>query len=266
MAERARQFGDAERGVSEVLGYALIFGLILVSITAVSVGGIDSLRTVRDAEQLGNAERAFEVLADNTADIYAQDAPSRATEFSIGEATLFTGTNTTVTITDPVDGTPTREFVITPLVFRSGNDNEIVYEGGAIFRTRRDAGRIVREPPQTWSGEEPIVVIVGTYADRTESVAGTDVLARMKARSRYVAIDRNDDFADARIEVESERAGLWQRFLADQAVVESCSLDSTTSPPTVTCDVDTDSDATGTPPEARDLLVVVHEIEMTLEQ
>lgn len=247
-----------ERGVSEVLGYTLIFGLILISITAVAVGGVDSLRSVRDVEQMNNAERAFEVLADNTADIYRWDAPSRATEFSVGGATLFTGTNTTIRIWDEDDGTPSRTFTITPLVFRSEQGNQIVYEAGAIFRTRRDSGRIVKTPPHKWTGggsNVPIIVIVGTYATATQSVAGTDVIARMKTRERFVAF-QGETFANASITIESERADLWKRYLDEQAGIDGqCSQG---SPTTTTCNIDI--------PSGERPIVAVHLIEMELEQ
>lgn len=248
MAEFDPTRGD-ERGISEVLGYSLIFGLILISITAVSVGGIDSLRSVRDAEQLNNAERAFEVLADNTADIYKQDAPSRATEFSVGGATLFSGTNTTIEFS--AGGSTLRSFTVTPLVFRSGQGNQVVYEAGAIFRTRRDAGSVAKEPPMDWSGAPALLTIVGTFARNTQSVAGTDVIARMKTRHREVAFDGTTPIDTIRI--ESERADLWLRYL-ESATPSPVSCSQTAN--VVTCDV-----SSGPP-----LVVTVHEIQMQLEQ
>lgn len=246
--------GPEERGVSEVLGYSLIFGLILISITAVSVGGVDSLQSVRDAEQMNNAERAFEVLADNTADIYKRDAPSRATEFSVGAASMYTGTNTTIRIFD-TDGSPDKEFIVTPLVFESGDENKIVYEAGAIFRTRRDAGRIVRKPPHDWSVGPPLVTIVATFSRHTESVAGTDILARMKTRERTVPFDARPppsagSRSDYMISITSERADLWLRYLKNQPAPSACSK----SGNVVTCNI----------PEF--LVVSVHRIEMNLEQ
>ncbi len=243
---------EEERGVSEVLGYSLIFGIILVSITALSVVGIDSLRSVRDAEQHNNAHRAFEVLADNTADIYQQGAPSRATEFSVVGATLFTGNNSTITFLDP-SGDPLESITITPLVFRGGNDNRIVYEGGAILGTSRNSGRIHREPPMRWSNSgssRPILTIVATQSSVGRSVAGSDVIVRMTVRGRSVALDGSQTVGTMRI--QSERAELWQRYLQRKGSVSNCNLDTGTTPPTVTCEV---LDAP---------IVTVHRIELEL--
>ena len=242
-----------DRAVSEVLGYALIFAIILVSITVVSVSGVGSLQTARDAEQLNNAERAFGVLADNTEDIYKRDAPSRATELSIGPAQLFTGTNTTIEIRD--GGTTLREFTVTPLVFRTGEDNEIVYEAGAVFRTRRDAGRIVRPPPHHWGENRRILTIVATLARNTQSVAGTDVVARMKARRKAIELDGSTSISDPRVYVASQRADLWKRYLDERAGIDGdC---------TEVSDTEIECDIVGGGPN---LLVTVHEIEMRLEQ
>ena len=254
---------DVDRGVSEVLGYSLIFSLILISIGFVSLGGVDSLESVRDAEQLNNAERAFGVLADNTADIYERDAPSRATELSIGQAELFTGTNSTITISGSQNANPWEANIeVTPIVFRTGNDNKIIYEAGAVFRTRRDAGRIVRPPPLKFGSQQRILTIVATQAGNTQGVSGTDILARMKARNKTVLIPPAKELAPAggltnpTITIDSQRADLWLRYLSAQPGTTGCSKSGTT----VSCGII----MTSTPPT--DILLTVHKIEINLEQ
>ena len=249
-----------DRGISEVLGYSLIFGIVLVSITIVSVGGVDSLQAVRDAEQVNNAERGFGVLADNTADIYERNAPSRATELSIGEAQLYTGTNTTISITDAGAGTWNAEIDVTPLVFETDQGHKLIYEAGAVFRTREDSGTIVRPPPHLWGTDRRVLTLVATQAKITQALSGTEVLARMKARNKTVLLGPRDSALDTpRITIDSERADLWMRYLSERPGIESstCTKPSATE---VQCDV-VDSG-----PYANNLLITVHKIEVQIEQ
>jgi len=214
---------ERDRAVSEVLGYALIFSIILVSIGIVSVGGLSALQETRDAEQLDNAERAMSVLADNTEDIYARDAPSRATELSVGSASLSLGENVTVNATVHAGGTrTTHSYTLRPVVFRSGT-TRIVYEGGAIFRDQPDGGSILRDPPFVFTGAPRQQLVVVQTAGPSQSVAGSAVLARMKATQRDVAFEDNTS-SPAFLNITSPRAELWERYLADQNGITGCAV------------------------------------------
>ena len=86
------------RAVSEVLGFILVFALVTTTMSFVYVSDLASLEERRDAERIDNAERAFDVLADNVEDIYRRDAPSRATEIRLAEARLRLADSTEITI------------------------------------------------------------------------------------------------------------------------------------------------------------------------
>ncbi|MEA5386913.1 hypothetical protein VB779_07480 [Haloarculaceae archaeon H-GB11] len=88
----------SERAVSEVVGFALVFSMIVAMVAIVTLGGMGQLQSARDFEQANNAERAFEVLADNLADVHQRGAPSRATEIDLEHAQLFVGDPVTINV------------------------------------------------------------------------------------------------------------------------------------------------------------------------
>lgn len=244
MSDRRR-----DRAVSEVLGYSLIFGMILVAIAIVSVAGFASLEDARNIEQQNNAERAFDVLSNNVEDVYKRGAPSRATELSLGGAQLHLTEPMTMRV--DVDGTTVVERDIRPLVFRGDDDVEFVYEAGAVFRNHRQGGVTVRDPPLRLESERMIFTVVATNSSNTQSISGPAVLVRTLSENREVVVD-SDSVTDVTIELEgSPRQELWQHHLEDEHGM-SC----TPSGDTLTCTDNHDPDR---------VLIVVHDLEVELE-
>jgi len=60
-----RSLRDDGHGLSDVLGYVLVFSLVVTSVLVVTVGGLSAVENARDAERAQNAERAFDVVATN---------------------------------------------------------------------------------------------------------------------------------------------------------------------------------------------------------
>jgi hypothetical protein len=131
------------RGVSEALGFVLVFALIIGTISVVYATGIAGLHDAQQAEKLNNVERAFDVLADNVNDIHRSGAPSRATEVKLAGGSIGTGDPVTFKIraensSDPLDN---RTYVrsIEPIVYREPNGPAILHVQGAVIRPQSGA-------------------------------------------------------------------------------------------------------------------------------
>lgn len=206
-----------DRGASDVIGFALVFGLVVTSVAIVSVSGVGSLENARDAEQLENAERAFDVLADNVADLHQRNAPSRATEISLGEAQLQTGDkiqmNVSIHRTGETDPTPITNRTIRPIVYSGNQERQLVYEGGAVFRENRDGGVLVREPPFVVNDDRVLVPILALRSQTVQSHGGSTVLVRTDHRRASIQHASTDSGIEKVIvEIESPRAYLWEEY------------------------------------------------------
>ena len=203
------------RGVSEVLGYVLVFSLVISTVAIVSVSGLATLDDVKRGEQLDNGERAFDILADNVADVYRRGSPSRGTEVSVEEATLYTGEPTTVNVT--VDGTYVLNRTSTPIVYRNERDQRLVYNMGAVFRTNSDAGLLVREPHHVIrNGRLLLNMVVLSDSNRT-SVGGSTALVRTLNEGSAVRYnDTSGATGNVSIRIESTRAPLWAAYFDRQ--------------------------------------------------
>jgi len=248
-----------DRAASEVLGFALVFGMVVTSVAIVSVSGLGTLQDVRDAEQMNNAERAFDVLSDNMADLHQRGAPSRATEISLGNAQLYTAENVTINVTAVGDtGVDNRsvERSVRPVVYDGNQDRKLIYEGGAVFRTSRDGGLVIGEPPMVFRDDRVLTPVVQTRTDSIRSVGGSTVLVRANRQSSEVNISAADSrYTDVSVNVTSPRWELWQEYFEGTRLSE---CDPSPAEQRVTCSLES-----GVEPDR--LYVTVHEIDVAIE-
>lgn len=209
----------ANRAVSETVGFVLVFALITTTVGVVYVSGIGGLTDARNAEQLTNAERAFDVLADNMADIHRRNVPSRATEIKLGGAEMGYGETTTMEITvEDSDASPDT-VKLAPLVYTSDSESKIVYEGGAVIRSNSNGGAVMKREPNMMfrgDGEVAILPVVQTRAVDSGGIGGsTTVLVRGTRALSEVLTARTDDEYTATVTVDTtaSRAPAWKRYL-----------------------------------------------------
>jgi hypothetical protein len=238
-----------ERAISEVLGYVVVFSLVITSILLVT-GAFGVIQDVRDSEQEKNAQRAFDVAAQNMAAIYERSAPSRATEIDLGDADLFYANNISITVTG--DGTQLASYRVRPVKMRVTDDTSFVYAGGAVIREQRETGVMVREPPMLLSEKRVHVPVVQTTAPATESVGSTTVLLRGEhTGTTVIESDTRGRYSSLTVEIASPRFETWESYFEENPAL-SCSTDPTVE--TVSCSVQN--------PET--VYVVHHGIELSL--
>lgn len=214
-----------DRGLSDVIGFVLVFSLVISTVAVVYVAGFSGLENARDAERIGNAERAFDVLADNMADMYRNDAPSRKTALNLAGSELYLDDPTTFTVTveDIQDGGNTIVYQANsrPLVYdAAGANTEIVYEAGAVIRTDDRNGIMLSEPPVLVTDEQVVItyVVLSTTTDASsESVAGdSTVLVRAERQGRNVLVSDDDSSSKEvtfTVETSDTRADIWEEYL-----------------------------------------------------
>ncbi|SDF87229.1 DUF7289 family protein [Halorientalis regularis] len=229
-----------DRAVSDVLGFVIVFSLVAATVGIVSVSGIGILQDARNAEQLNNAERAFDVLADNMADIHQEGAPSRSTEIKLDNARLEVRDPIEINVTgvNPTGTNPSVSYSSTPIMYEGRSDTAIVYEGGAVFRDAPQGGVVSEQPPFRFSDGEVIIPIIQTQQmGNTTSISGGTVRVRAERAVREPLpefVQREADYDALIVNITSPRYRLWRRYLEDDADA-TCKI---TRPETVQCRID----------------------------
>lgn len=240
---RERSLRTETRAVSDVLGYVLVFSLIVVSVGSVTVFGFQGLQDARDFEQVNNAERAFDIFADNMDDVARHGAPSRATEIKLADAELRFGDPVTVNVSAVNTATPsdgfTREYETRPIVYDANTGTEIAYESGAVVRSQSGGSVMVRDPDLVLSQELVVVPLAVTRVDAdgtgTSLSGSTTALIRADhAVSRVVASRTSGTYDTVYLNVTSAHPKAWQRHL-DAYDAVSCTVGAPPNEQTVYC-------------------------------
>ena len=204
------------RGVSEVVGFILVFSLVLGTITLVYASGISGLDNTRDAERITNAERAFDVLANNFQQMGRGEAPNRATEMKLAEAQLSTSTGREVNISaDGVDPAVAQPVTIR---YNPGTDTSIVYENGAVIRVD-DGNAVMLEEPDFLFDDGDVVVRYIEPQGSGQSIGGTSttVLVRAERTSSDVLVNRESSTGiEIKMQTHEDRAGVWEEYYEEQ--------------------------------------------------
>ena len=224
----------ADRAVSETLGFVLVFALITSTVGVVYVSGIGGLTDARNAEQVNNAERAFDVLADNMADIHQRNAPSRATEIKLADAQLGYDEHTELSV-EVLSSGNTDRVKIAPIVYTDDSGSEIVYEAGAVVRTDPNGGAVMkREPKMVFRVDDggdrvAIIPFIQTRTGDTGGIGGsTTVLVRGKHAISEVLTARTSGgpyTVTFTLDTTSSRALVWKRYLEAEMDESTWNLD-----------------------------------------
>ena len=209
---------DDDRGVSEILGFVLIFALVTSMVAVVFTVGFGGLQAAQEAEQVNNVERAFDVLDDNLKDLYQRDnfdrsELTRATEIKIAGGSVSLEEEIYITIEQ---GTENFTYRPRPLAYADDSDSQIVYEAGAVIRMDDDAGLMLNEPSYIIDSDRSLLQLVNLRerGDRDEiGRVGTAHIVAEYSRSSIVTYDSSEP---VNITVESPRAIAWKRYFESQ--------------------------------------------------
>lgn len=205
-----------DRAISDVVGYVLVFSLIVTTVGVVTTAGFGTLDDRQSAERINNVERAFDVFATNVEDVYRDGAPSRATEMRLAEGTIRHGDAVTIT----VEASDERNVTVSPRPFvYADGETEIVYVAGAVIRSESESAVVLRDPPfyvDSGTATFPLVETFRTSGPKTVSVDGT---VRITSTSRGINTTVPESFDEAgtfNVTVESPRSDAWARYFESQ--------------------------------------------------
>ncbi|MFB6353667.1 MAG: hypothetical protein ABEJ92_06230 [Halobacteriales archaeon] len=227
-----------DRGQTETLGFVLVFAIITASIGLVYASGFTGLNDVREFEQVNNAERAFEVFADNIEDITHRNAPSRSTEIKLADAELRIAEAIQVEVNDP-DSTFNVTYDVRPVIYDPGTGTELVYAQGAVIRDQRHGGVVVKEGTLLLDANRSSIPVVQTrHVSGQGAVSGsTTVLVRARQSQTQLVYVNTTTNNKIWFNVTSPRAEIWHDHLTSTYPDVTCNPVAGSA---VNCSVSTD--------------------------
>ena len=209
-----RDISRDDRAVSEVLGFAMVFFVVIAAVGVLYLTGFGAMADYQEAERSANVDFAMDALAENFNDVLKSDGVFQRS----GEINPRGG------LIDSTENGPIEEIwiddeeVLEDHLNQSGQDGigafrytdddaTSVYQGGGVFKSGPGGEVVIREPPVRCLEDETAVISIATVygTDGTISADGNrEISAEMRGTTTVemgseIVIRLNDqaDFFDA---------------------------------------------------------------------
>lgn len=169
--------GDS-RGLSDVVAFVLMFGIIITSVGLVATFGLTELEEFDRDQKLNNADRTFELIARSLDEVEESQATVRTEAIDLGGGSITVSESSSLTVSVTGSGTSyTESFPLNTLVYES-EDTMIGYENGATYRVRQqsDSGIINHDPGLVCSDGTAVLSFVTVEAEQDRFLTGSGTL------------------------------------------------------------------------------------------
>lgn len=221
-ATSRRRQARSERAISDLVGYALTIGIILVGVGIVSTVGVEQIARVQSSQNVQNAERAATVFAGNLNELQESRAVVRTSELAAYSGRVGIGTGSGPSeIEVNVTGTDFHESYPLRTVTFQVEDTVVAYEGGAVLlHDPRGSPVPVREPAFTCDEDRALVSFVtldGPGLGRSYSGGTGEVTAWLNNSRNRFPMERSgsnslNDSNGVNVAVDSEYQEAWGTF------------------------------------------------------
>lgn len=213
-----RYFDQESRGISEVMSYMLLFGIIMIVATTATTLGFAEISSQQHNEQVSSVENGFELLDSDIESMQRYGDPKEQTPLNIQTGSIgYTSTQTTITMGErDADGftDANTSLSTTPIIYKS-EDREVVYEAGLVFSNDLGGNTLSRRSTNAVIGEDratlPVVVVNPTDIRTGLSPSGVIVVESAYNTDPQTVADRTirTDGDPIWIEIESQQAAGW---------------------------------------------------------
>ena len=230
LSARGDSLAGNRRGVSDVVGYVVVFTLVVCSVISLAGVGTSEVADQQRAAQLAGVERAMTAF-DQDLERTSFGAIHQTTPVPPSDGEMTVSSTTTLTI-ERVDATGQRvgkrtRWQLGALTY-TDDETTVGYDAGVRFRADAGATAVHDTPSVVATRGEPARVVVPVVVFRPAgSIDGqTDAaitVSTTAVRTRLVAFPAPSEGAHAtRLRVDSPRAAGWQRaFRAADGLVVS---------------------------------------------
>jgi type II secretory pathway pseudopilin PulG len=214
---------QSDSAVSEVVGYTLVFGIVVLAIGLIYVAGIPALQSTTDAAQFKSVEQGFMILNTDIRKVAFDQSPVRTTKLGTAEGGTLASDPAACNISIKIfDGAGTERFNHTielgRIEFVSGVGS-ISCENGAVI-TRYGSGSIMTIKPRMFKlDQDQIMFSLIKVNDSSRSASGgisQVTISNPRFNESLFNTPEVYENGEMAIKVDSEYADSWARFLSSE--------------------------------------------------
>jgi hypothetical protein len=226
-----KRFEHSEDAVSEVVGYTLLLGIIVLAIGIISFTALPIIQDSKEQAYLKNVEQGFTVLDSRASltslgkqptqivQMYTQAGSITVDDTSFSHITItFTNGTTRLVVYNESLGT---------IQYQLG-DNKIAYEGGGVFRKYPGEGDpvLITPPEFHYNGETLTLPIIKINSNQSVGGTGVVTLRLVSDQTPYVVFpnpDHNPEFINplllgkqVNVIIKSDYYKTWAEYIEER--------------------------------------------------
>ncbi|TGC07299.1 DUF7289 family protein [Methanolobus halotolerans] len=228
--KKGKSIVESEDALSEVLGFSLTLGLMVLALAVIGVAGYPMLDQMQERGHLLNIEQSFSVLQPNINKVAYGKAPSQSVELKMyGSQVSATGTsymnmsmqawNSTSSDYD----TPSLERQMRKIENQYG-ENFIAYENTGVWARYPQGGSVIISKPDFAYHDNVLLVPMVTISG-SKSVSGTG-LTRVISQGGQTSVSVYENVSAVTITLTSDYYESWGRYLNETLEMDINNVDS----------------------------------------
>jgi len=204
-----------DAAVSEVMGYIVMFGVVIISISAIYVMGYPILQSNMDSSIFESSEQNFIVLQSNMKMVAYDHVPVKNMKMKLYSSSLATTNELQISI--QYDNTVVYSNSSLSGIEYNKDDNMILYENGAVFKGYHPRGAVMVSEPRIYSSTMDGVNIttIGLIMVNGNSGISGKGIATLNMQHNTSSLIKTDDTVNVTLSMNSRFAPLWKEYFED---------------------------------------------------
>jgi hypothetical protein len=227
-----------EYGVSETLGYILIYSIILGTVLLGLTIGLPELQDQKDIERNQNIERAYDVLKTNIDDIVWEMELKRETEVKLNNSRLY-GANQEAIILNLPNANRQIRTEYNPMVYETPDNTEFIYENGAVIRDNGQTADMIHKPKFQVQGNEVLIPFIEMRHQGSNISGSTRIIEKERTSDGFIKNANISSEPFATLTVTTTNPTVWKTNLEQESFIQTCTTTSTS----VECTFDSSVDS-----------------------
>lgn len=214
-----KKFFPSEDGVSEVVDFVTVLGVMVLAIGLIAVAGYPILRNAQEAQQVENTKQSFTVLADNLNKVVLGQTPSQSVELKLYGGMLSVTGNSALNITANSTNKSTGIIERIPLAEREMRSIEsevggavVAYEGTGVWAKYPSGSALLVYKPLI-TNKSNVLVIPVVFISGTSSIGGSGI-SRVTAKGAPRVIFYQN-VSDIQVIINSTYWDAWRNYFQD---------------------------------------------------
>jgi len=226
---------ESDDAVSEVMGYSLILGIVIVSVGLMTVSSFPILSDLKDSVFMETSIESLSIVDGRISMVAYGTTPSQPSRFDLNGGKMIVGNDTgsRVTITVNNSSMPIFNKSLGILEYIVG-DQKIGYENGGMFRKFPEGNTVMITPPEfhltgatansNGTLSFPIIIINGNDSISGKGVFTINSISKKNPVVIYPNVSIN---TQVEIRIKSEYYKAWAQYITERTEAVPITNDST---------------------------------------